>query len=120
MYVRNAGSSAEVEALQQVSYAVSSPATGVTLTPSPAGPRPAGTQVLFTASGSGGTGTYEYEYWLLTGGAWAVVRPYSTTPTWTWDTTGAANGTHYVTVYVRNAGSSAEVEALQQVSYELQ
>ena len=118
VYVRNAGSTAVVEAYQQVSYVIaSSGATGVTLDASPTVPPVAGTPVLFTALGSGGSGSYEYQFWRLIGSVWTEVRPYSTTPTWTWDTTGAASGTHYVTVYVRNAGSTADVEAYQQVSY---
>jgi len=75
--------------------------------------------ITFTAQASEGTGMYEYKFWLKTGGVWHMMRDYSTTSTWTWNTAGAAAGSYGVQVYVRNIGSSAKYEAVKTVNYML-
>jgi hypothetical protein len=48
-----------------------------------------------------------------------VVRSYSTTNTWTWNTTGYTAGAYMIEVDVRSAGSSAAYEAYKAISYSL-
>jgi len=117
--VRNTGSAAKSEASKNFSYVLiaSTPATGATLSPSVASPQTAGASVTFTAGGVGGSGSYEYKFWLKTAGVWTVVQGYSTTNTWTWDTTGLAPGTYRVQVDVRNVGSIAKSEAVMGRGY---
>jgi len=96
------------------------PASGATLAPDMASPQFIGNHAItFTAGGIGGSGDYEYKFWLKTAGVWNTVQDYSTTNTWTWNTTGAAAATYGVQVYVRNVGSSAKYEATKTMSYTL-
>ena len=48
-----------------------------------------------------------YQFWLLAPGSttWIIVRPYSTSPTWTWNTSAYAAGTYTVAVWARDASS---------------
>jgi hypothetical protein len=57
------------------------PATGVDITPDQASPHPAGTAVLFTASGIGSSG-YQYRFWLFDGVSWSMVQDYGVGDTW--------------------------------------
>jgi hypothetical protein len=49
-----------------------------------------------------------YEFWVLAPGAssWTMVRAYSTTATFAWNTTGLAAGTYQVVVWARDASSA--------------
>ncbi|MEW6489712.1 MAG: multicopper oxidase domain-containing protein [Thermodesulfobacteriota bacterium] len=95
------------------------PVASVALTADPASPQAAGAQVTFTAAAAGGSGTYEYRFWLKTGATWAVVQPYGASDTWEWNTTGLPDGTYYVQVDARNAGSTATREAAKVLAYVL-
>ncbi|OYV71265.1 MAG: hypothetical protein B7Z74_07265, partial [Deltaproteobacteria bacterium 21-66-5] len=79
--VRNAGSTSPSQATASTNYAIigvaGAPATGVSLSATPASPQPPGTSVAFLAAGSGGTGTYEYQFSDNVTGAMAVTRAYS-------------------------------------------
>jgi hypothetical protein len=119
---RAVGSAAAKEASKVGSFvltAPATPATGVTLSPSPASPQPVGTNVTFTAAGLPQGGSYEYRFWLKEGSAWSVVRNYATTPTWTWNTSGKGAATYYVQVDCRAVGSTAAKEASRVASYVL-
>jgi FtsP/CotA-like multicopper oxidase with cupredoxin domain len=120
--VRNAGSTALLDVVQALFYTVvsNSPVTSATLTPNPVGPQAPGTSVVFTAAGIGGSGNYEYEFWLNTSGVWAIVRPYSTTNSWTWNTTGVTPGSYNVAVRVRNAGSTVPLDVVQALFYSIE
>ncbi len=101
-----------------------SPATGVTLTPSPASPQSPGPSVTFTAAASGGSGAYEYKFWLWDGTSWTLVKDYAGTGpgsnAWTWDTSTRALGLYYVAVWTRSVGSTADLDTQAIVSYTLQ
>jgi hypothetical protein len=74
-----------------------------------------------TASGAGaGCSNPQYEFWMLPpGGAWTVVQPYSSNPTFTWHTTGQGAGAYLFSVWARNAGGTRSYEAFSTVSYTL-
>jgi hypothetical protein len=80
----------------------------VTITAAPAtAAHGAGTQVAFTAVAAGCTNPNPlYEFWFLDGSNWRVVQGWSTTATWTWNTTGAPLGTQHFGVWVRDAASA--------------
>ncbi|MBE0568549.1 MAG: hypothetical protein IH577_02585, partial [Deltaproteobacteria bacterium] len=81
---RTTGSVASFEATESVSYTLISsivPATGVDITPDQPSPQPAGTAVLFTASGTGSSG-YQYRFWLFDGVSWSMVQDYGVGSTW--------------------------------------
>jgi len=121
VYVRNVGSSAKYEATKTMSYTLNpSPATGATLISNKPSPQIAGNSVTFTAGGVGGSGNYEYKFWIKAAGIWTAVQGYSTTTTFTWDTTGLPPGTYRVQVYVRNVGSTAKYEAVLGMGYVIQ
>ena len=82
------------------------PCTSVTDSPSPSSPSPPGTPIVFTAAASSCPHPL-YEFWLLTpGGSWQVVRPWSTTATFNWSTTGLPMGKYMYTVWARDSGST--------------
>jgi len=90
------------------------PATGVTLTASPASTQLVGNIVTFTAIGQGST-AYEYEFWLWSGTAWSKVQNYSAADTWIMpDTTPV--GEYTIQVNVRGAGTAAESDAAARVT----
>ena len=71
-----------------------------------------GTQLTFTGMGKGGSGKYEFRFLLRSHrGGWEVVRDYSESPTWRWDTSGFDSDLFYAQVHVRSTGSSARSEA---------
>ena len=85
--------------------------TAVSETANPASPQPAGTSVTFTAIATG-CSVPTYKFWLLgPGGSWTVVQDYSTSSTWTWNTTGLVGGEYQLDVYARQSGSAAAWEA---------
>ena len=85
----------------------------VTVSASPASPKPEGTSVTFTAHPFGGTGSNEYKFWLKNpAGTWSVGKGYNVPGnSWTWNTTGLPPETYSVQVCARNAGSTAAYEA---------
>jgi hypothetical protein len=117
--VRSAGTATLYDVYKQLSYTIiPAPVTDATLTPGVASPQVQGTQILFTAQGVGGTGNYEYQFKLYNATTgWTDVQAYSTTNTWTWNTTNAAAGTYQVQVRVRNVGSGVLYDVLKTVDY---
>ena len=85
---------------------LTAPATGVTVTPTPAGPATTGTPVVFKALGTGGTGTYQYRFYLDFGDGAGIVQDWSTTDTWTLPAS-MIPGNYYVYVWVRTSSLSA-------------
>ncbi|MBM4077133.1 MAG: hypothetical protein FJ267_15995, partial [Planctomycetes bacterium] len=89
-----------------------SKAAGVTLTSDGISTTVIGERVQFTANGTGGTGQYEYQYRLRSDLVdWHIVRPFSTTATWIWDTSTYPANRYFVEVKSRSAGSPADWEA---------
>jgi len=102
-----------------VNVTIVGPATGATIAALPASPQLPGAQITITSAGSGGSGSYEYEYWLFNGLSWTAVRPYSTTPTLTWDTTGLPAASYTIAVNVRNTGSVSPADTVAYLPYKL-
>lgn len=91
------------------------PPTGVTLTPAPSSPQPAGTPVVWTATATGGTAP-QFRYWVLPqGGAWTVGQGYSGSPTFPW--TPSSTGTYMVCVWARSGSSTADRDADRCLAY---
>jgi hypothetical protein len=79
--------------------------TASTISPA-SGSAPAGTTVMFTA-GATGCPNPTFEFWLLDpGGTWHFMRGYSTTPAWSWNSTGWAKGTYTIHVWANQQGAS--------------
>lgn len=73
-------------------------------------PVPPGTAVSWSAQVADTSASFEYQYILYTQstGTWAVVRPYSTTKTFTWSP--STTGTYLLQAWARRVGSSAPYE----------
>jgi hypothetical protein len=87
-------------------YTLSS-CTMVNVTVSPGSPSASGTTVTVTATASGCTNPV-YHFGLLAPGAttYVLAQDYSTSGTYTWNTTGLAPGQYRFSVWARDAGSS--------------
>ncbi len=85
-------------------YSLDTPCTGVTVSFSPASSAKAGSPVSMTATASGCTSA-QYQVEMLAPGSqtWQVVRPYSPSSTFTWNTAGAPAGAYQFIVKARNA-----------------
>jgi hypothetical protein len=117
---RNVGSTKSYEAYRTLNYMLATPTSAVTLSPSVASPGTIGNTISFSAAASGGSGKYEYQYYLRApGGAQVLMRSYSTTASWSWNTTGLTAGTYEVAVLARNAGSTKSYEAYRTLTYAL-
>ena len=100
-----AGGASEVwDALQSHFLGCSS----VTDTAAPVSPQPGSTPVTVTAVADCPDPNPLFEFWLLKPGAtlYTLVRSYSTTPTYNWDTTGLSPGTYRFNVWVKDANFS--------------
>jgi hypothetical protein len=93
------------------------PCTSVALSPSPASPQVVGTSVLWTASATG-CSSPQFRFWLFRDGVWSVVQDWSTSPTFTWNTTGLPQNDYQVEVDAR-AGTSGGFQASNRVGYTL-
>ena len=108
VWVRNVGSTDIYQRIGYYSYTISPPISAVTLTTSVPSPQTLGTKVDFVAAASGGSGSYEYQFYILNPqGTWTMIKPYSSSSIWTWDTANVASGTYSIQVWARNAGSSS-------------
>lgn len=87
------------------------PMTALTLTTTLASPQPLGAAITLRAAGTGGTAPYAYRFWVQPwGGAWQIVRDWSSSSSYSWLPT--TEGGHNVTVEARSSGAaSAEVQA---------
>jgi hypothetical protein len=108
VWVRDAASAASYDSyFPGTPYTLTSTTcTGVTASAAPASPQSAGTTVTITASASGCPNA-RYEFWILPpGGSWTIMQAYSSSATFTWNTTPPA-GTYSYSVWVRDASSAA-------------
>ena len=72
----------------------------------PTSPQGSGTGITFTASASGCPHPL-YQFWVAApGGSWQIVKPYSTSATFNWDTTGLTAGSYLYTVWAMDTDST--------------
>jgi len=96
------------------------PASGLTIFSNLPSPQLSGTAVTFDAAASGGSGNYQYQYWLKnTAGIFTLVKPYSATSTWSWDTTGLTTGAYRIVVQARNSGSTVSFDQERAMNFSL-
>ena len=76
----------------------------------PSSPALGGTSVTMTATAGCPDLNPVYEFWVLAPGAssYQLLQAYSTTSTYTWNTSGLFPGVYRVTVWARDAGSAGE------------
>jgi len=119
VHVRDTASSFPVDAVASIPYSLT-PVTcaSVTETASPPNSSLSGTQVAFTATASGCPNPV-YEFWARWQGysTWQMLQGYSTSNVYNWNSTGAAPGTEYIGVWVKDVSSSAAVDAYLSIPY---
>jgi len=85
----------------------SQPCTSVTASAAPPSRSVPGNTVTLTASASG-CPSPSYEFWIQApGGSWTIAQAYSTSPSFSWNTTGLPTGAYHYSVWVRDASSAA-------------
>lgn len=111
-WVKDAGTSNAYDQLASIPYTVTTPScASVTVSASPTTvvySSSGGTHVTVTAAATGCSTSPRYEFWLrpASSGTWQLVQAYSTSSTYDWNSTGAAVGTVYLGVHVRDANST--------------
>ncbi|TMF20204.1 MAG: hypothetical protein E6I36_10890 [Chloroflexi bacterium] len=115
VWARDASSSAPYDAVASVPFVVNTASCGsVTIAASPASVvHGSGTHVTITGTAAGCTTSPLYEFWMrpATQSNWQLVQGYSSSNTFNWNSTGATVGTVYFGVWVKDASSSAPVDA---------
>jgi len=119
VWAKSLGSTAAYEAYRSISYTLSIPVTAVTLTPVPAAPRKVGTSIVFTANATGGPPQYYFTWRSPITGVWSVGQAYSSTSSWTWNTTGLPAGIYKIRVDAKSLGSTAAYDAYRSINYTL-
>jgi hypothetical protein len=112
VWTRDSTSAAAYDAyFPGAAYALVSPCTSVNETAAPTSTAPKGTTVTLTASASGCPKPL-YEFWILPpGGSWTIKQAFSSSATFTWNTSGLAAGAYRYSVWARDAGSAAGYDA---------
>jgi hypothetical protein len=100
----------------QIVATATTPATGVTVTPSASSPHVAGTPVTFTAAGQGSSG-YQYQFWLNSGSGWTMVQDYGVGSSWTMPGSTPV-GSYRIEVHVRTSTAVA-LDAWTLLSYQI-
>jgi len=122
VWVRIQGSGVAWQAQSKIdTFTLTAPAAGtcsavsLASTPAAGSTVSAGTTINFTATAACGTGTPEYVIRGYTAASgWKTLRPWSTSNTYAWDTTGADLTSHTVMAWVRIQGSGVAYQALSQ------
>jgi hypothetical protein len=110
VHAKDAGSSAAYDVVASTPVTVNASQCGVpTITPVPTTvvhSSSGGTHVIATASTSC-TNAARYEFWIrpASSSTWQLVQAYSATATYDWNSTGAAVGTVYLGVHVKDVNS---------------
>ena len=113
VWVRNASSTASYDAyFPGTAYTLTAmPCTSTSASAGPASPQPAGTAVTITGAALGCPNP-RYQFWIQApGGSWTVAQAYSSSASFSWNTTGIPAGTYRYSVWVRDAGSTASYDA---------
>src|SRR5439155_18995304 len=121
VWVKDASSTAAYDAVISTAYVVTTAScSSVTISASPNSvAHGSGTHVTITAAASGCTSPnprYQFVMRPASSSTWQVVQGYSTSATYDWNSAGAAAGTVYFGVWVKDANSSNQYDAVQSTS----
>jgi hypothetical protein len=121
VWARDATSTAAYDAYGNTTYTTTTPAcASVTASAAPASPQPSGTTVTITGTpGTCSNAAPKYEFWYLGQGSstWQMVQAWSTTATYSWNSTGALAGNHVFSIWIKDAASSAAYDAYGNTTY---
>jgi hypothetical protein len=110
VWAKDSASTAAYDVVNSTSFQVTNAAcTAVTLSALPASPQSIRPSIVVTAVATCPDAAPTFEFWALWQGAngWILQRAYSTSPTWTWVSTGAPAGTEHFGVWVKDVGSAS-------------
>jgi hypothetical protein len=122
VWVKDAASSNAYDQVASIPFTVTTLAcTAVSITASPASPQASGTTITVTATSTCPDANPQYQFLALWAGinTWIVQKTYSTSTTWTWNSTGAPPGTERFGVWVRDASSGAAYDAVFSIPYQV-
>lgn len=110
VWVRSAGNPNDwQEVSTERPFAIAAPVSAVTLSADKVAPQGPGTTIKWTAAGTGGIGPLQYKWLVSAGAGWTVAANWSTSQTFNW-TPATANPNARVSVWVRSATSTDDVQ----------
>ncbi len=117
VWVRNQGSAAAFEATRasgSFTITAAQPLAASALQYAPDLPRPDGAIILFKPATTGGLAplTYRFYRYSYATAAWTIVQDFSTNDTFTWQPTPSEDGAYQIAVWIKNAGSTAQYDAV--------
>lgn len=120
VWVKQTGSAATYDAYFIGTFQLAMPSaacTSATISSSPPSPQNAGAVIQFAATSTGCISP-RYEFWeQAPGGAWTILQPYSSTTTFTWDSTTAGRGLYRFGVWVLQAGFAGSYDSYSLTSF---
>jgi hypothetical protein len=116
VWARQIGDSAPYEAYDAFSYTVGGNCSAVTASTSPAMPATGDPLTITASTTCSGSPTYAY-YLLPPGGTWQLAQDYSSSNTYTFNTTGQPTGTYDYQVWARASGSTAAYDSYAASSF---
>src|SRR5438105_649768 len=121
VWVKDSTSANTLDASTSIQFSVTTPqCASVTPSAAPASvAHGSGTHVTITGAASGCTSPNpRYEFWMRAASqsSWQLVQGYSTSATYDWNSTGAAPGTVYFGVWVKDAGSPKTVDSFASIA----
>jgi hypothetical protein len=107
------------DAVANISYTLAA-CSSATIATDLTSPQPSGAKITLTG-GATCQGTPEFRFWVRppTASAWSMVRDYSTSSTFAWNTAGDAGGTYGLEVDVRDHGAAAAYETTANSTFAL-
>jgi hypothetical protein len=116
--VRDQGATASYEAVATLTFVLfATPCTSAGISTDHTSPQPHGTTIVVTGSATC-AGTPEYRFWVRDAtGHWSIAQDYSSSNTFSWNTTGLPAGTYGLEVDVRNQGSTAVYETVANTTF---
>jgi len=109
VWVKDATSPASADAYASIPYTITAAAcTALSATAAPVSPTQASTSITVTATSTCPDASPKYQFLALWAGttSYIIQQAYSTTATWTWNSTGATAGVERFGVWVKDAAST--------------
>jgi N-acetylmuramoyl-L-alanine amidase len=124
VWAKDSTSPASYDAVTSIPFAINPGSCGsVTVSGAPASPQLSGTHIAFTAVAASCTHPnplYQFVMRPASSSTWQVVQGYSTSATYNWNSTGAAPGTVYFGVWIKDAGSAFAYDAVASTPFAVQ
>ena len=124
VWARAVGSANSWDAYKETPYTLApppppAPCSAVNVTTGVASPQQPGVAVPFTATAAGCTSP-EYRFWKLApNSGWQLMRDWSPSGAWTWDTTGNVPGSYTISVWARAVGSPNSWDTAKETPFTL-